>query len=64
VAGFRLVQIENIPSVFICQHLTRELVWRPHWQKHVNGASELLGISVPMKHCARSRSTSTKAPTW
>jgi len=49
VAGFRLVQIENIPSVFICQHLTRELVWRPHWQKHVNGASELLGISVPMK---------------
>jgi len=49
MARFRLVQIENVPSVFVCQHLTRERVWRPEWQSHANGASELLGISVPMQ---------------
>jgi hypothetical protein len=48
VARFRLVQIENVPSVFICQHLTRELVWRPEWQKHANGARELVGVAMPM----------------
>jgi catechol 2,3-dioxygenase-like lactoylglutathione lyase family enzyme len=49
VARFRLAQIEDVPGVFVCQHLTRELVWRPQWQRHANGASELSGISVPMK---------------
>jgi Glyoxalase-like domain len=48
VARFRLIQIENVPSVFICQHLTRELVWRPEWQKHANGARELVGVAMPM----------------
>ena len=46
VARFRLVQIEGTPSVFICQHLTRELVWRREWQAHANGAAELVGISL------------------
>jgi hypothetical protein len=49
VARFRLVQIENLPHVFVCQHLSRELVWRPQWQGHANGASELVGISAPMQ---------------
>src|SRR4051812_28802135 len=48
VARFRLVQIENVPSVFICQHLTRELVWRPEWQSHANGTQELVGVTMPM----------------
>ncbi len=48
VARFRLVQIENVPSVFVCQHLTRELVWRPEWQQHANGAGELTGVAMPM----------------
>jgi len=43
VARFRLVQIENAPQLFICQHLTRELVWRREWQAHANGAAELVG---------------------
>ena len=42
IARFRLVQIENAPQVFICQHLTRNLVWQPQWQTHANGAAELL----------------------
>ncbi|HWI38971.1 MAG TPA: VOC family protein [Burkholderiales bacterium] len=45
VARFRLVQIENVPYVFVCQHLTPELVWRPQWQN----AGEVAGVSLPMK---------------
>jgi hypothetical protein len=47
VARFRLVQIDNAPQLFICQHLTRELVWRREWQTHENAAAELVGLSLP-----------------
>jgi catechol 2,3-dioxygenase-like lactoylglutathione lyase family enzyme len=49
VARFRLVQIDKPMgfSVFVCQHLTPELVWRAPWQSHANGATELAGINVP-----------------
>jgi catechol 2,3-dioxygenase-like lactoylglutathione lyase family enzyme len=46
VARFRLVQIEAKPGVFICQHLTPELVWRREWQSHANGATELTGVAL------------------
>lgn len=49
VARFRLVQVEGAPQVFFVQHLTRELVWRPEWQRHANGAAELLGASLLAK---------------
>jgi 4-hydroxyphenylpyruvate dioxygenase-like putative hemolysin len=49
VARFRLVQIEGAPQLFFVQHLTRELVWRPEWQRHANGAAELLGVSLAAK---------------
>jgi catechol 2,3-dioxygenase-like lactoylglutathione lyase family enzyme len=45
VARFRLVQIEQTPYVFVCQHLTRELVWRPQW----HNAGELAGVALPME---------------
>ena len=45
-ARFSLVQIDGTPGVFVCQHLTRELVWRREWQAHANGAAELLGVSL------------------
>ena len=45
VARFRLVQIENVPYVFVCQHLTPQLVWRPQWQN----AGEVEGVSLPME---------------
>lgn len=43
VARFRLVQIQD--NLFVCQHLTRELVWRPEWQRHANGATELAALA-------------------
>ena len=46
VARFRLVQIDGSPQVFFVQHLTRELVWRPDWQSHANGARELARVSL------------------
>jgi 4-hydroxyphenylpyruvate dioxygenase-like putative hemolysin len=49
VARFRLVQIDGAPSVFICQHLTRALVWRREWQAHANGAAELIGVALAMQ---------------
>lgn len=45
VARFRLVQLEDVPYVFVCQHLTPELVWRREWRN----AGELVGVSLPMK---------------
>ncbi len=45
LARFRLVQVSR--EVFLCQHLTPELVWRPEWQSHVNGACELSAIDFP-----------------
>lgn len=44
-ARFRLVQVSR--EVFLCQHLTRELVWRPRWQSHANGAAELTKVDFP-----------------
>jgi 4-hydroxyphenylpyruvate dioxygenase-like putative hemolysin len=49
VAKFRLVQIEGSPQVFFVQHLTRELVWRPEWRSHANGARELVDASLSAK---------------
>jgi 4-hydroxyphenylpyruvate dioxygenase-like putative hemolysin len=49
VAKFRLVQIGGSPQIFFVQHLTRELVWRPQWQKHANGARELVDAALSAK---------------
>jgi len=46
VARFRLVRIEGVPNVFVCQHQTPELVWRSEWQRHANGASQLTGVAL------------------
>lgn len=45
IARFRLVQVS--PELFLCQHLTRDLVWRREWQSHVNGAAELVAVGLP-----------------
>ncbi|MFN2645408.1 MAG: VOC family protein [Burkholderiales bacterium] len=49
VARFRLVQIEGVPNVFVCQHLTPQLIWREEWQRHANGAKELVGVALAAK---------------
>lgn len=32
--------------MFVCQHLTRELVWRDEWQSHANGARRLAAVAM------------------
>lgn len=49
VARFKLVQIDGAPQLFFVQHLTRQFVWRPEWQKHANGARELVHVSLSAK---------------
>ena len=48
VARFRLIQPEEIRYLFVCQHLTRDLVWRREWQRHANGVEELVELRLPM----------------
>ncbi len=31
---------------FACPHLTRDLVWRPEWEGHANGAERVTGVIV------------------
>lgn len=40
------LQSEEAPfgRLYFCQHYTRELVWRPEWQRHANGAQEITRI--------------------
>lgn len=42
---------QSLPAVgvrevrlFACQHLTRDLVWRPDWQRHANGVTGVVGV--------------------
>ncbi|HXM82807.1 MAG TPA: VOC family protein [Burkholderiales bacterium] len=44
-ARFRIVQLKA-GGLFLCQHLTPELVWRPEWQSHANGASGLAAVAL------------------
>jgi catechol 2,3-dioxygenase-like lactoylglutathione lyase family enzyme len=49
-ARFRVVQPRagSMPGgrVFVCEHLTRDLVWRPEYQRHANGATGLAAIAI------------------
>ena len=49
-ARFRIVQLPPDASpgcrVFACQHFTREVVWRPQYQHHANGATEIAAVAV------------------
>jgi hypothetical protein len=49
-AAFRTTHLpaetSGIGRVYFCQHLTPELVWRPEWQAHANGAQEIVRVLV------------------
>lgn len=73
-ACFRTVAVR--PGVFpagrlyFCQHLTPELLWRPEWQKHPNGATgfaELVAVAAaevdPRALAARVAEVAGAAPT-
>jgi hypothetical protein len=48
--GFSLVHLPASAtpglSAFLCQHLSRDLVWRAAWQSHPNGACGLRGLTA------------------
>jgi catechol 2,3-dioxygenase-like lactoylglutathione lyase family enzyme len=49
-AAFRIVQLPAGATpgcrAFVCQHFTREVVWRPEWQSHALGATEIAALAV------------------
>jgi hypothetical protein len=49
-ARFRTTRLDPAKSgpgrVYFCEHLTPELVWRPEWQSHPNGAHEIARVIV------------------
>ena len=49
-ARFRTTRLDptKIPMgrVYFCEHLTPELVWRPEWQRHPNGAQAISRVVV------------------
>lgn len=56
-ARFRVVQLKpgSTPGgrLFVCEHLTRELVWRPEYQRHANGATGLAAVAIVCDDVAR-----------
>lgn len=49
-ASFRITQLglEQTPGgqVFLCQHFTRDVVWRPEYQTHENTATGLAAVAI------------------
>jgi catechol 2,3-dioxygenase-like lactoylglutathione lyase family enzyme len=49
-ARFRVVQLKpgSTPGgrVFVCEHLTRDAVWRPGFERHANGATGLAAVAI------------------
>jgi catechol 2,3-dioxygenase-like lactoylglutathione lyase family enzyme len=49
-AAFRIVQLPPAGTpgcrTFLCQHYTRELVWRPEYQSHALGVTGLAAVAV------------------
>lgn len=49
-ARFRTTRLDpaktGLGRVYFCEHLTPDLVWRPEWQAHPNGAHEIARVVV------------------
>jgi hypothetical protein len=39
--------------IFFCHHVTPELVWRPEWQRHANGATGIAELLIAARDSAR-----------
>lgn len=56
-ARFTLVQLspEETPGFrsFVCQHHTRDIVWRPEYQRHANSAAEINSVTIAASDPAR-----------
>jgi catechol 2,3-dioxygenase-like lactoylglutathione lyase family enzyme len=44
--AFRLVHLSPETPGFLCQHLSRDLVWQPQWLDHANGAHCVAAVSM------------------
>ena len=57
-AQFRIVRLSagavSYGRVYFCQHLTRELVWRPEWRQHPNGAMAVARVTIALQDPAAS----------
>jgi len=56
-ARFTLVQLPPAETpglrTFVCQHHTREIVWRPEYQRHANGAGGIDSVTIATPDPAR-----------
>jgi len=56
-ARFRTTRVppdaSGIGRVYFCEHQTPELVWRPEWQAHPNGAQEMVRVVVATHDASR-----------
>jgi catechol 2,3-dioxygenase-like lactoylglutathione lyase family enzyme len=50
--GLAAEDAPGLPASFVCAHLTPELMRRPEWLVHPNGANGLRGIHVLVEHTA------------
>lgn len=52
-AKFRVVRLQqdavSFGRLYFCQHLTPDLVWRPEWRKHPNGAVGIARVSIAVR---------------
>lgn len=59
-ARFRTTRLDPakiaVGRVYFCEHLTPELVWRPEWQHHPNGARAISRVVVATAEPARTAS--------
>src|SRR3954451_10126642 len=59
-ARFRTTRLDPgkiaMGRVYFCEHLTPELVWRPEWQAHANGARAIARIVVATEEPRRTAS--------
>jgi hypothetical protein len=46
-------EASGIGRVYFCEHQTPELVWRPEWQAHPNGALEMVRVVVATNDASR-----------
>lgn len=56
--AFKLVHLNGATpgvSSFVCQHLTRDLVWRPEWTGHANGVTGIEAMTVVVDDVAAIR---------
>lgn len=57
-ARFRTTRLDpaktGMGRVYFCEHLTPELVWRPEWQSHPNGARAIGRVVIAAAHPRRS----------